>query len=69
MKNCLIVFAKEPKKDKVKTRLQGYLSKTQCVNLYKAFLRDILEFVNKVSCDYKIIAYESCGNPPVILRK
>lgn len=69
MKNCLIVFAKEPKKDKVKTRLQGYLSKTQCVNLYKAFLRDTLALVNKVSCGYKILAYESCGRTPRYLKR
>lgn len=69
MKNCLIVFAKEPKKDKVKTRLQGYLSKTQCVNLYKAFLLDTIELVNKVSCSYKILAYESYGRTPRYLKK
>lgn len=69
MKRCLIVLAKEPKKGRVKTRLQGYLSKTQCVNLYKAFLRDTLELVNKVSCEYKILAYESYGKTPRYLNR
>lgn len=69
MKNCLIIFAKEPKEGKVKTRLHGYLSQAQCANLYKAFLRDTLELVNKVSCEYKILAYESCGKTPRYLKK
>lgn len=69
MKRCLIVFAKEPKKGRVKTRLHGYLPKTQCVNLYKSFLRDALELVNKVSCEYKILSYESYGKTPRYLKR
>lgn len=69
MKDSLIIFAKEPKKDKVKTRLQGYLSKTQCVNLYKAFLRDTLDLAEKIACEHKIIAYDSHGESPRYLKK
>lgn len=68
-KECLIVFAKEPQKGKVKTRLEGYLSKAQCVNLYKAFLRDTFELVNKIPCEYKILAYESHGKDFKYLKK
>lgn len=69
MKDSLIIFAKEPKKGMVKTRLQDYLSETQCVNLYKAFLRDTLELAEKVVCEHKIIAYDSHGKSPRYLKK
>lgn len=69
MKNCLIIFAKEPKNGRVKTRLQGYLSKLQCVNLYKAFLRDTFALTEKITCKHKIIAYDSYGKKPRYLKK
>jgi len=68
MKDCLIIFAKEPKAGKVKTRLQGYLSQEMCVKLYKAFLKDTVEIARRVNCKYKIIAYESNGNAPNYLK-
>lgn len=68
MKDCLIVFAKEPKKGKVKTRLREYLTQGLCVNLYKAFLRDTVEIVKEVNCKKKIIAYESNGRAPRYLK-
>lgn len=69
MKGCLIVFAKEPKKGKVKTRLQEYLTKNLCLNLYKAFLRDTLHITEKVACEYKILAYDSHGGSHKYLKK
>lgn len=69
MRECLIIFAKEPKKGKVKTRLLGYLSEIRCVNLYKAFLRDTLDLARKIACAHKIIAYDSHGNSPRYLKK
>ncbi|MEW6008144.1 MAG: TIGR04282 family arsenosugar biosynthesis glycosyltransferase [Candidatus Omnitrophota bacterium] len=69
MKHCLIIFAKEPKKGKVKTRLQEYLTNLKCLNLYKAFLRDTLDLVKKVSCEYKILAYDSNDKTPTYLKK
>lgn len=69
MKACLIIFAREPEKGKVKTRLSGYLSESRCLNLYKAFLKDTLGIAGKVKCDEKLIAYESSGAyPPYLLR-
>lgn len=68
MKDSLIVFAKEPEKGKVKTRLQEYLTKTICVNLYKAFLRDTLDLTEKIACEYKILAYDSRGKSPRYLK-
>lgn len=69
MSCALIVFAKEPVKGKVKTRLQGYLSQGSCVNLYKAFLRDTLDLTKKIACEHKIIAYDSNGKSPRYLKK
>lgn len=69
MKDCLIIFAKEPKKGKVKTRLQEYLSKARCVDLYKAFLKDTLNLAEKSACEHKIIAYDSYGKSPRYLKK
>lgn len=63
MKRCLIIFAKEPKRGKVKTRLSSILSKGQCVNLYKAFLKDTLDTVRKIRCEEKILAYAADVRP------
>lgn len=68
MKNCLIVFAKEPEAGKVKTRLQGYLSKDMCVKLYKAFLKDTLELVRAIKCFDKVLAYDPSTLEPKYLK-
>ena len=69
MKDSIIIFAKEPKRGRVKTRLQEYLGKKLCVNIYKAFLRDTLDLVTKNSCEYKILAYDSYGESPRYLKE
>lgn len=69
MKRFLIVFVKEPQKGKVKTRLEGCLSQEQCLNLYKAFLRDTIELARKVKCQVRVLAYESNGENPDYLKK
>lgn len=69
MKRCLIVFAKEPKKDKVKTRLKVCLSVSKRINLYKAFLKDTITIARKADCEEKIIAYEINGKTPRYLRR
>lgn len=68
MRNCLIIFAKEPQKGKVKTRLKDYLSQEQCLNLYKAFLKDVIDLAKKIKCSEKLVAYDSKSNPEY-LRK
>jgi rSAM/selenodomain-associated transferase 1 len=69
MKGCLIIFAKEPEEGRVKTRLQGHLTKNLCVDLYKAFLRDTLALAEKITCEHKILAYASRGKNPRYLKK
>ncbi len=68
MNDFLIIFAKEPKNGKVKTRLHDYLSENLCVDLYKAFLKDTLDFTDKIACEHKIIAYDSNGRSPEYLK-
>ena len=66
----LIVFAKEPEKGQVKTRLEPYKGADYCLSLYKAFLIDTLEIARKVKCDKRILAY-ACNKRgiPVFIKK
>jgi len=59
MKRCLIVFAREPKKGQVKSRLAKSVSQEKALDLYKAFLKDTLNLAKKVRCDQRILAYAS----------
>lgn len=64
----LIIFAKEPVKNKAKTRLSAHLSGPQRLRLYKAFLKDTLDMVKDIQCDQKIIAYDADTKDPRYLR-
>lgn len=68
MKRALIIFAKEPKKGSVKTRLNN-LSESKRLNLYKAFLKDTVHSAKQVNCQQRIIAYESRRGAPAYLKK
>ncbi|MFC1699947.1 hypothetical protein ACFL1I_08370, partial [Candidatus Omnitrophota bacterium] len=68
MSRCLIVFAKEPKKDQVKTRLSGELSAQQRLNLYQAFLKDTLSLALSFPCEERILAYQSKSRPVYLER-
>ncbi|GBD98261.1 2-phospho-L-lactate guanylyltransferase [bacterium BMS3Abin07] len=46
--NALIIFAKAPEKDNVKTRLAGYLSDKQRVELYEKLLTETIESLRKI---------------------
>lgn len=68
MSRCLIVFAKEPVKGTVKTRLGDVLNESQCLGLYKAFLKDTLKTAGEVDCEKIIMAYQSVNRPSSYLR-
>ncbi|MEE8360096.1 MAG: TIGR04282 family arsenosugar biosynthesis glycosyltransferase, partial [Candidatus Omnitrophota bacterium] len=68
MKQTLIIFAKEPTKGTVKTRLASCLSQDQRVELYKAFLRDAIDLAKKVKCQERILAYTSDKRPTYIRK-
>ena len=57
MKTCVIVFAKNPVPNQVKTRLVPTLSPEQAATLYTAFLRDGCEVLAKLPGVDLIIAY------------
>jgi rSAM/selenodomain-associated transferase 1 len=68
MRNCLIIFAKEPLPGKVKTRLRGSLSASQCLELYKLFLRDTVALARRARSDARFVAYESQDTAPAYLK-
>jgi len=68
LKRRLIVFAKEPKRGKVKTRLKGRFTLTECTELYKAFLKDTIALARKIDCDQRVLAYEASGEPKYLKK-
>lgn len=69
MKRYLIIFAKEPEKGRVKTRLAGHLSQVERLKLYKQFLKNTLSLVRDIKHCRRIIAYDSDGKTPSFLKK
>jgi rSAM/selenodomain-associated transferase 1 len=59
MTRTLIVFAKEPIKGAVKTRLRNCFSDADVIRLYKAFVKDTLAVSNDVRSIRKILAFSS----------
>ena len=64
MRTCIIVFAKHPLPNQVKTRLIPKLSAEQAALLYKAFLTDWCELLSKLSNIDLIIAFTPEGSQP-----
>ena len=65
----MVIFAREPKKGKVKTRLASRLSQTECLRLYKRFLRDTVSLARNINCSRRIIAFDSDEQNPSFLKK
>ncbi len=57
MVNCIIVFAKNPVPNEVKTRLIPFLSPDLAASLYRAFLIDWCSALRKISTAQLVIAY------------
>jgi len=57
MKRALIVFAREPKLGKVKTRLARAMGKYKVLALYKAFICDVLAMVARLDGVTRFIYY------------
>lgn len=57
MSTCLIVFAKNPVPNQVKTRLLPEISPEQAASLYRAFLTDWCEMLTNISNVDVVIAY------------
>ncbi len=69
MNRWLILFAKEPEKNQVKTRLRPYLQRGSAEAIYTAFFRDVVEIARQVQCENKLIAYESSNENPEFIQK
>ena len=69
MKRCLIVFAKEPEKEKVKTRLHKDCPKDFSFNLYKSFLKDTIDIAGRAGCELRILAFRAATGNPLFLKK
>ena len=69
MNRSLILFAKEPQFKKVKSRLHNVLTAKKTVQLYQAFLKDMLELSRKIDCEKRFLAYQVENNRPVFLEK
>jgi uncharacterized protein len=68
-KTALIIFAREPKDGKVKTRLLKGLPSATVLNLYKAFVRDVLNVARAVQCDRKLIYYAGSSSSIPFLKQ
>lgn len=66
--NMLIIFAKEPKGSRIKTRLRDVLSRRERVRLYNAFLQDIKCLILRVNRVKKVIAFDG-PSKPALLKK
>jgi len=69
IKSALIVFAREPKDGKVKTRLAKDLPVSTVTRLYKAFVKDVLSIALKAKCDQRFIYYVGNGSSIPFLRQ
>lgn len=65
----LIIFAREPKDGKVKTRLLKALSISSITSLYKAFLKDILNMAKAPPMEQRYIYYVGHGKYIPFLRQ
>ena len=57
MVNCIIVFAKNPVPNEVKTRLIPFLSPDLAASLYRAFLVDWCGALRRISTAHLVVAY------------
>jgi rSAM/selenodomain-associated transferase 1 len=59
MKNCLIVFAREPIPGKVKTRLAASIGNVAAADAYAAMLVEVLDTCRKLA-DLEMVVYWDC---------
>ena len=51
MREAIIIFTRVPIPGRTKTRLQGFLTKDQCAQIHKNFLKDIKKICEKLNKD------------------
>ena len=65
-KNRLIIFAREPRSGRVKTRLKKVLGPIHTTSLYKAFVKDVLQACRQVSCTQRVIYHTGSRKIPFL---
>jgi len=60
--SALIVFAREPKDGKTKTRLLRHLPVKMVTYLYKDFVKTVLKTARMVNCNHRFIYYAGTGS-------
>lgn len=69
LKKALVIFGKEPKDGRVKTRLARDLPVSFVTKLYKAFLKDIFNLARNVKCQERFLFYAgSSAHIPFLKR-
>jgi len=68
-RSALIVFAREPKDGKVKTRLSKDLPLSTVTKLYKAFVKDVLKTAKEAKCDERFVYYAGSSASITFLRR
>ena len=68
-RRTVIVFAREPKDGKTKTRLLTHFSVKAVTELYACFVKDVLSLVRRVDCEQRYLFYAGSGNGIPFLRK
>jgi rSAM/selenodomain-associated transferase 1 len=68
MDRALLVMAKEPLVGRTKTRLSPPLSGQEAADLYRCFLLDTLELMQRVECAQPIVAYHPDEAEPFFRR-
>jgi len=68
-KSALVVFAREPKEGKVKTRFLRELSPQTVTRIYEAFIRDVLKVARQANCDQRFLYYAGAGSSIPFLRR
>ncbi len=68
MSRCLIVFAREPRAGRVKSRLRSALSAGEAAAVYTALLRRSLEAARGCGCERRILFYTGASRPEVLRR-
>ncbi len=68
-KTALIIFAREPKDGKVKTRLARDLPVKIVTSLYKAFVKDVLALCLQARCDQRFLFYAGSNRSLKFLKR
>lgn len=65
---ALIIFAREPKLGRVKTRLMTNLSPKTILKLYQALVKDTIQVARSIPCQNRYLFFTGCKTAPILKR-